>query len=201
LLIKALITADEYFSFALAYIVGFALLFQLPLIILFINRIKPLRPSGMMKAQRYVILFSFIAAAILTPTPDPMNQFIMAVPLVILYQISIVIIWLSKRKQDFTQIKTPQYENQIFSESAAVLHAPVPKDSPVNSSQLLPKTTSYHMTSRGKSVSGIVSNSSPCLDHKKEATTNSALSSRKDDPRDQLSPNSAVTPKLIDIMA
>ncbi len=97
--IQSLITADEYFSFALAYIVGFALLFQLPLLVLFINRINPLNPGGMMRAQRYVILVSFIVAAILTPTPDPLNQLIMALPVVLLYQFSIALIWLVNRNK------------------------------------------------------------------------------------------------------
>ncbi len=95
--IQSLITADEYFNFALAYIGGFALLFQLPLIILFINRIKPLSPQIMMGGQRYIILGSFIVSAILTPTPDPINQAIMAVPVILLYQLSIVIVWIANR--------------------------------------------------------------------------------------------------------
>lgn len=97
--IQSLITADEYFSFALAYIAGFALLFQLPLIVLFLNRITPLKPSGMIKAQKFIILGSFIVAAILTPTPDPLNQLIMALPIVVLYQLSIVLVWFLNRKK------------------------------------------------------------------------------------------------------
>ncbi len=95
--IQALITADEYFNFALAYLGGFAALFQLPLIVLFINRIKPLSPRKMMGAQRYIILGSFIAAAILTPTPDPVNQAIMALPAVALYQLSIAMVLIINR--------------------------------------------------------------------------------------------------------
>jgi sec-independent protein translocase protein TatC len=90
--IQSLITADEYFNFALAYLAGFAVLFQLPLVILFINRIKPLKPGRMMSAQRYIILISFVIAAILTPTPDPINQAIMAVPVILLYQVSIALV-------------------------------------------------------------------------------------------------------------
>lgn len=83
--IEALITADEYFNFVLTYIAGFAILFQLPLIISFINRIKPLQPKQLVKQTKYVILVSFIVAAIITPTPDPFNQFIMAGPMILLY--------------------------------------------------------------------------------------------------------------------
>lgn len=97
--IQSLITANEYFSFALAYVAGFALLFQLPLLILFVNRVTPLKPSGMFKAQKYVILGSFIVAAILTPTPDPINQLLMALPIILLYQVSIIVIWVANRSR------------------------------------------------------------------------------------------------------
>jgi sec-independent protein translocase protein TatC len=92
--IASLITADEYYNFALAYLLGFAVLFQLPVVALFINRIKPLKPGGMMKFQRWLILASFVVAAILTPTPDPINQLIMAAPAVVLYQVSLILVWL-----------------------------------------------------------------------------------------------------------
>jgi sec-independent protein translocase protein TatC len=90
--IQSLISADEYFNFALAYEAGFAVLFQVPIFILFINRLTPLSPKKMMGWQRYVVLGSYIAAAILTPTPDPINQTIMALPAIVLYQVSIVLV-------------------------------------------------------------------------------------------------------------
>lgn len=86
--IEPLISVDEYFNFVLAYIAGFALLFQIPIFVLIINKITPLTPTGLFKSFRYVVLFSFIASAIITPTPDPINQTIMAVPVIVLYFIS-----------------------------------------------------------------------------------------------------------------
>lgn len=98
--LSALITVDTYYDFVVSYLLGFALLFQTPIIVLFINKIKPLKPGGMMGAQRYIILFSFIAAAILTPTPDPVNQTIMAMPAIVLYQVSVLLVWwINKRRQ------------------------------------------------------------------------------------------------------
>lgn len=55
----------------------------------------------MMRIQRYIILVSFIVAAILTPTPDPINQTIMALPAVILYQVSILLVWRINKKRKF----------------------------------------------------------------------------------------------------
>lgn len=96
--LQSLITINEYLNFASAYVAGFALLFQLPLILLFINRIKPQRPGGLMRYQKWVILVSFILAAVLTPTPDPINQAIMALPIILLYQFSIGLIWIVNRR-------------------------------------------------------------------------------------------------------
>lgn len=96
--INALITANEYFNFVLAYVAGFALLFQVPLIIAFTNRITPLQPKQLLGATRYVVVISFIAAAIITPTPDPMNQAIMAGPIIALYLLSIIFVALHPKR-------------------------------------------------------------------------------------------------------
>lgn len=90
--IQALITAEEYFNFVLAYIAGFAALFQLPLVITFINKVTPLKPSQLLGGTRYVILGSFVVSAIITPTPDPMNQALMAGPIILLYFATVVVI-------------------------------------------------------------------------------------------------------------
>ncbi len=97
--IQSLITTDSYFKFALTYLIGFAILFQLPLLLIIINRITPLKPGKLMKAQRYVILGSFIVAAVLTPTPDPFNQALMAGPIIALYQLSIILVWIRNMRQ------------------------------------------------------------------------------------------------------
>ncbi len=108
--VTSLIGANEYFSFVMIYVAGFAALFQMPLIIAFINKITPLTPKIMMRKQRFVILGSFIIAAILTPTPDPINQTIMAVPIIALYQSSICVVWQSnyrsRKKQPYSQLRS-----------------------------------------------------------------------------------------------
>lgn len=96
--IHALITANEYFNFVLTYVAGFAILFQVPLIITFTNRVTPLPPKKLLGATRYVIVLSFIVAAIITPTPDPMNQAIMAGPIILLYLLSVCIVTLHPKR-------------------------------------------------------------------------------------------------------
>lgn len=95
--VQPMIVVGEYLNFVFSYLLGLALLFQLPLIMLFINRVKPQKPGRLMRHQRWVILVSFILAAVITPTPDPLNQLILAAPIVVMYQFSVGLIWAKNR--------------------------------------------------------------------------------------------------------
>lgn len=97
--VQSLITAQEYFSFASKYIAGFGFLFQLPLIMILIHIIHPLNPVKLLGYLRIVILVSFVVSAILTPTPDILNQIFMAVPIIVLYLLSVAIVWLVKKRR------------------------------------------------------------------------------------------------------
>lgn len=88
--VSAALTADSYLSFLIAYTVGLGLLFQLPFFLIIGHYIKPLTPGGLMKSERWAIVLIFIAAAIITPTPDPVNLLIVALPIVFIYQIGVV---------------------------------------------------------------------------------------------------------------
>lgn len=94
--IKSLIAADQYIRFIMIYIVGFAIMFQLPVVVLLVNSIYPLRPVRLLSYTGYVVLGSFITAAVLTPTPDPVNQTIMAGVPITLYLVSILVISLKR---------------------------------------------------------------------------------------------------------
>ncbi|HLA49167.1 MAG TPA: twin-arginine translocase subunit TatC [Candidatus Saccharimonadales bacterium] len=97
--LQPLIGAGDYLNFTFNYLVGFALLFQIPLIMLLINRVKPQRPRRLMNYERHTVVGSFAAAAVITPTPDPMNQTLVALPIILLYQFSVIMIWLINRKK------------------------------------------------------------------------------------------------------
>ena len=96
--IKSLITAQEYLSFLSSYLAGFALFFQMPLVIIFINSISRLSTKKLIKNFRWVLLGSFILAAVFTPTPDPFNQALVALPIILLYLISIFIVWIINKR-------------------------------------------------------------------------------------------------------
>ena len=130
--IQPLIIVGEYLNFVFSYLLGFAVLFQLPLVMLFINHVRPQNPRNLMKQQRWVILFSFIIAAILTPTPDPVNQFIMAAPVILLYQISVGLVWFKNRhlkinapKPTSAQIDKKELNVEIAPSDNFTLHPPL----------------------------------------------------------------------------
>lgn len=97
--INPMLTIDSYFSFAMAYLIAGAILFQLPLVLLIIDSISPLTPQKLMGYQRHIILGSVIIAAIISPTPDAMNQLLLAAPLVAMYQLGIVLIAVQHKKR------------------------------------------------------------------------------------------------------
>lgn len=103
--INPMLTIDSYFSFVMTYLLAGALLFQLPLVMLIIDSAKPLKPSQLMKYQDKMIIASFIIAAVISPTPDALNQTLLACPLVVMYQIGILIIWWKRRKDRKLQRK------------------------------------------------------------------------------------------------
>jgi sec-independent protein translocase protein TatC len=103
--IKTLISTTEYFAFISSYLVGFGLAFQLPLVLLFLDSVYPLPMQTLLRQQRFVIVGSFILAAVLTPTPDIVNQAIFAIPLILLYQCSLLAIWIRHRQNSWISYK------------------------------------------------------------------------------------------------
>jgi sec-independent protein translocase protein TatC len=86
----ATISVNRYVDFVLKFTVAFGLVFELPLGITLASRIGLVTPEFLAKNRKYAILLAFVAAAILTPTPDAFNQCLMAGPLIILYEAGIV---------------------------------------------------------------------------------------------------------------
>lgn len=96
--VSAMLTVDAYLSFIVSYVLAGALLFQLPLIMMIVDNITPTPPSRWNKYQRHMIVAALVIAMLITPVPDIINQFILAAPIVIMYQFGIVMVWLRHRK-------------------------------------------------------------------------------------------------------
>ena len=84
--------ADEYVGFVLRLLFGFGIVFEMPVITLLLAKAGLLTAKLMRKYRRYAIIGIFVLAAFITP-PDPVSQLMMAMPLLILYEVSI---WVCK---------------------------------------------------------------------------------------------------------
>ena len=89
---------DEYFSLALRLFLAFGLIFELPVFMVFLGKIGLVNRPFLVKNRKYAVLIAFVLAAIITPTPDVVNQLLMAVPLILLYEVSIVAVAVFARK-------------------------------------------------------------------------------------------------------
>lgn len=88
--IVALPKMSEYISFSLKMLLVFGLVFQLPILTFFLTKIGIITSSMMVKNRKYVILIIFVLAAVLTP-PDVITQIMLALPLILLTELSIII--------------------------------------------------------------------------------------------------------------
>ena len=133
------LTADSYLNFVAAYVLGLGLMFQLPLLLILWNRIFPIKPGGLWKSQRFVIVGAFIAAAIITPTPDGVNQTLIALPIILMYQLGVIAVWASNRKRKKTAaLETAEPEPQIV-QPAVEIKAAMPVEPIVKPAALVSK--------------------------------------------------------------
>lgn len=95
--IAQIIGINEYFSFLFQLVLPFGFVFQLPVVTLFFARIGLLNPELMVKFRKYAYFGLFILAAILAP-PDVISNFIVAIPLFLLYEFSLMIARIGYKK-------------------------------------------------------------------------------------------------------
>jgi sec-independent protein translocase protein TatC len=94
-----MLSVGSYIDFCLKFILAFGAIFELPLVIIFLTRFGIVSPALLSKNRKYAMLVAFIIAAVLTPTPDAFNQILMAVPIIILYEIGILLSRIMYRKK------------------------------------------------------------------------------------------------------
>jgi sec-independent protein translocase protein TatC len=93
LAVKPLLTMQEYLGFARKLLIGFGLVFELPLVIFFLSLVGAVNHRSLWRFNRWWIVCSFLLAAALTP-PDIVSQLMMAGPLIVLYNLSIIVSWI-----------------------------------------------------------------------------------------------------------
>jgi sec-independent protein translocase protein TatC len=94
-----LLQAKDYFKFAVLFVAGIGLLFQIPVGVLAVTRLGIFTPKQLAKNRGYVILAISILAAVATPTPDPVTMTLAMAPLIILFELSILLArWIDRIK-------------------------------------------------------------------------------------------------------
>ncbi len=88
----------EYISFATQFTLLFGVAFELPVVVMVIVKLGLLTYETMSNTRSYAIVAIFVAAAVLTPTPDIATLLLMALPMIVLYEICIWLAWLDRRK-------------------------------------------------------------------------------------------------------
>ncbi len=95
------IAVNEYMSFVVSVLLAAGVVFELPMVSWFLSKIGILKPEFMRKYRRHSIVVIFLLAAALTPGTDPVSQILLAIPLVVLYEVSILVSvwsWRGRRK-------------------------------------------------------------------------------------------------------
>jgi hypothetical protein len=165
--VESSLTAESYLNFVVAYTIGIGIVFQIPLLLLLLHTIKPFTPGGLIKSEKWIILIAFIIAAIITPTPDPVNQAIIAGPVIVVYQIGVVAVLIaiarSRRKLKATAVQAmgpltafetvvPLVETapaqgqlvQAIEAETALISAPAPIETPVQSPSIPQEPVAVH---------------------------------------------------------
>jgi len=95
---QALPGVGNYLTFATRFIFGFGVAFLLPVLLMLLERAGIVSREQLRKGRRYAIVAAFAIAAVLTP-PDPISQLMLAVPLSLLYEFSLIAIWFTERRR------------------------------------------------------------------------------------------------------
>ncbi len=113
--VAAAISVQNYISFLLTIFIIFGMVFELPVISVVLNALKLLKVEWMKKARRFVIVISFVVAALITP-PDVISQIMVGIPIIFLYQLSIILCLImeklrQRRPRRKTQPEEPKDED------------------------------------------------------------------------------------------
>mgnify|MGYP001601603141 CR=1 FL=1 len=80
----------SYYEFVTAFLVGFGIVFELPIAVVILTLMGITTPTGLASHRRHAVIVIFIAAGVITPGPDIASQLMMGVPMLLLYELSIL---------------------------------------------------------------------------------------------------------------
>jgi sec-independent protein translocase protein TatC len=95
--VVAIWTVEEYLSFVTTLLFGIGVSFETPIIIFFLARLGAVSAKQLASYRKFALIGAFVIAAIITPTPDPLNQAIVAIPIYLLYELGVLLARLGPR--------------------------------------------------------------------------------------------------------
>jgi sec-independent protein translocase protein TatC len=95
---EALPAVGDYLSLVMHFILAFGIAFLLPILLMLMERAGLVTRDQLKRGRRYAILVAFIVAAIATP-PDVISQLMLAIPLILLYELSLIAIWFTEKRR------------------------------------------------------------------------------------------------------
>lgn len=90
---------EEYLTFITTLLFWIGLSFETPIVIFFLAKLGVVNPRTLGHFRRYALVGAFVAAAIITPTPDPFNQTLVAVPMYLLYELGVLMARFAEKRQ------------------------------------------------------------------------------------------------------
>ncbi len=96
--IQPMISVKEYLSFSMMLLFAFGIVFQMPLVLVFLARLGVVNSGMLRRNRKYAILIMFVVGALFTP-PDPLTQILLAVPLIALFELSIWLVRSTEKKK------------------------------------------------------------------------------------------------------
>jgi sec-independent protein translocase protein TatC len=92
-------TISEFLSFVTRFLLAVGIAFETPVIVFLLSKLGIATPKRLRRFRRWAYVLAFVVAAIITPTPDPINQSIVAIPIILLYELGIIFASLGNRRK------------------------------------------------------------------------------------------------------
>lgn len=106
LALEALPGIDSYLTLVMQFVLAFGISFLLPVLLMLLHHAGIVTREQLVGVRRYMIVLAFVVAAVMTP-PDVVSQLMLAVPLIVLYELALIGIWVTERRQSREAVRSP----------------------------------------------------------------------------------------------